>query len=365
MKAAVLGVGLIGGSLALSLRRNHTPPAIIGYDQDAASSALAEQLGVVDHSASTLEEAVAEADFIFLCAPVGANLELLRELARLPLKPDCLVSDTGSTKQAITELGWELLGVERFIGGHPMAGSHQSGVEAATGHLFENAYYVLTPHEQTPREHIQRLKNLLQGTKAQMVEMEPAMHDQIVGAISHLPHIIASALVNQVAQYNQSSPWYVQLAAGGFRDLTRIASSHPIMWRDISLQNREVLIRLIEDWEEGLRAVKQDLLNGDGEAIYHFFERARSFRQSIPERKKGMLPPLYECFVDIPDRPGIIGEIASLLGEEGINLTNIHINRDSREEIPGVLRLSFRHQHDLEQAITLLKEHRYAVYPSS
>ncbi|OUM89695.1 MAG: prephenate dehydrogenase [Bacillus thermozeamaize] len=362
IRVAILGVGLIGGSLALSLQHDEKQNIrVTGYDLDPSTLMLAQQLGIIHHGTMNLHEATAEADFIFLCTPVDTILHLLKELANLPLKPGCIISDTGSTKTKVVETGVSLLGKERFIGGHPMAGSHRSGVEAASDRLFENAFYVLTPHPDTPESSRRRLMSLLAGTRATLVEMAAEEHDQVVGLISHLPHIIAAALVRQVARHDQENQWYSQLAAGGFRDLTRIASSNPIMWRDILLQNGHVLLQLLDEWQWEIARIKRLLAQRDEKAIYHFFDEARTFREQIPERKKGILPPLYECYVDIPDRPGIIGEVATILGDRQINLTNIQII-ENRADIPGVLRLSFRQQEDLEKAIEALQSKGFQVY---
>lgn len=361
IQVAILGVGLIGGSLALSFQQRAADVRITGYDQNDTTLKLAKQLGVIDQGTTSLREATEEADFIFLCTPVDTIVRLLKELSQLPLKPACIVSDTGSTKTEVMQAGVSLLGHDRFIGGHPMAGSHRSGVEAASDRLFENAFYVLTPHSLTPRSTRDKLKELLGATRATLLEMDPEEHDRVVGLISHLPHIIAAALVRQVARYDEKNSLYSQLAAGGFRDLTRIASSNPVMWRDILLQNSHVLLALMDDWQTELAQIRHWLTEKDDRSIYAFFDEARTFRDKIPERTKGIFPPLYECYVDIPDRPGIIGEVATILGDREINLTNIQII-ENRAEIPGVLRLSFRQQEDLDHAVQALKDNGFQVY---
>jgi prephenate dehydrogenase len=237
------------------------------------------------------------------------------------------------------------LGGAHFIGGHPMAGSERSGVEAASSHLYENAYYVLTPDVSVPDEVYQKLVNLLKHTKANVIRLEHRLHDRIVGAISHLPHIIAVALVNQIAGYSDQNPIYAALAAGGFRDLTRIASGDPGMWRDILLHNRDELLIMLEDWQHQMQQFKQLLQQADGEAIRLQFEQAGEFRKALPERRKGVMTSFYDLYVDVPDSPGVIGQIAGLLGSHNINLSNIQII-ESRADVPGVLRLSFRNGRD-------------------
>lgn len=359
-KVAIIGVGLMGGSLALCFK-GKPGIRVAGFDSNPAELDKSLKRGVIDESCVSLEAAAADADFIFLCVPVGSLEGYLDKLLRLPLKPGCIVSDVGSTKASISRYA-ATRGAEgvHFIGGHPMAGSERSGVEAANSHLYENAFYVLTPQEGTPAEAYDRLVRLLQLTKAQIVRVDADHHDEIVGAVSHLPHVIAVALVNQIARYNERDGLYQLLAAGGFRDVTRIASGHPDMWRDILLNNREVVLRLLRDWHVELGKFADLLEAEDGDGIYREFENAGAFRARLPERRKGVITALFDVYVDVPDHPGIIGHIATLLGNHRINLSNIQII-ESRADVPGVLRLSFRNEADMDAAIGLLKQNSYQV----
>ncbi|MED0674952.1 prephenate dehydrogenase [Aneurinibacillus thermoaerophilus] len=358
---AILGVGLIGGSLALSLKKNENVH-VTGFDVVEENLRMAESLGVIDRGTTHLAEAVVQADYIFLCAPVGKLQELISFLRYTPLKKGAVISDTGSTKVSIMELshGFAQRGVY-FIGGHPMAGSHKSGVEASHDRLFENAYYVLTPAEDTPKTIVNELTRLLAPTRAKVVLMDAKKHDEVVGAISHFPHIIASTLVNQIASYNDEEDWYRSLAAGGFRDITRIASSNPRMWRDILLNNRQVMKKLAEDWKKTLERISDLIEKADGEGIEKFFADARRFRDGLPEKKKGALSPYFDLYVDVPDEPGVIGRITTLLGKQNISITNIRI-LETREDILGVLRISFRSQEDMEKARDALQAEGYGVY---
>ncbi|GAA3405135.1 prephenate dehydrogenase [Paenibacillus hodogayensis] len=359
-KVAVIGVGLMGGSLALCFK-DKPGIRVAGYDINPLELEKSMKRGVIDVACASLEEAVDGADFIFLCVPVGLLEQYLDRLLQISLKPGCIISDVGSTKASIAHYAASrvLPGVY-FIGGHPMAGSERSGVEAATSLLYENAFYVLTPDETTPEDIYDRLAALLKHTKAHIVRVEPQRHDRIVGAVSHLPHVIAVALVNQIARYNEEDGLYESLAAGGFRDITRIASGHPYMWRDILLNNRDELLRLLRDWNAGISKFTDLLETSDGEGVYREFESAGAFRSKLPERRKGMIIALYDVYVDVPDHPGIIGQIATLLGDQRINLSNIQII-ESRADVPGVLRLSFRNETDMDAAIGLLKKSNYKV----
>lgn len=361
IEVAILGVGLIGGSLALSLKK-HEDIHITGFDVNENNLHMAVSLGVIDQGTSHLAEAVSNADYIFLGAPVETLHELISFLRYTPLKKGAVICDTGSTKKTVLKMaqGLEKKGIF-FIGGHPMAGSHQSGVEASNDRLFENAYFVLTPSEETPEDVLDRLKALLVPTRAKVIVMDSYMHDQIVGAISHFPHIIASTLVNLVAGYNGETDWYRQLAAGGFRDITRIASSNPRMWRDILLNNRPVLLDLYKDWKETLDDLMERIEKADGEAIEEFLAQGRAFRDCIPEKQRGAIRPYYDLYVDIPDTPGIIGKVTTLLGQHEISITNIRI-LETREDVPGVLRISFHLLDEIDHAAEILVNAGYKVY---
>jgi prephenate dehydrogenase len=358
---SIFGVGLIGGSIALCLK-GKPGIKVIGYSNRPASVQKYLQRGVVDEGTTSVQEAAEAADFIFLCVPVGMLQDYLKQISGFNLKSGCIITDVGSTKSSVASYAETLQLTEAvFIGGHPMAGSERTGVEAASYHLLENAFYVLTPSESTPTEAVERLTELLAYTRANIVKVDADSHDDIVGAISHLPHMIAVALGNHMRGYNERNGLYESLAAGGFRDITRIASGDPALWRDILLDNRQVLLRLLHDWKKGMDGFASMLEESNGEGIEQSFRDAGQFRSRMPERRKGMIHSVYDCYVDVPDHPGIIGKIATELGNNRINLSNLQII-ESREDVPGVLRLSFRTQDDLDQAIALLDRTGYAVH---
>ncbi|SEN28297.1 prephenate dehydrogenase [Lihuaxuella thermophila] len=361
-RVAILGVGLIGGSLALDLKER-TGAEVIGYDRSGEDLHFAEAIGAIDEGKTDLEQAVKDADIIIIALPVEKIKQTIDSLCQLPLRRGCIVTDVGSTKSEIVERARKLK--ERgitFIGGHPMAGSHRSGIKAARSLLFENAYYVLTPEPDIPVSDVQRLSRLLYlATRAELVIMDPVHHDRIVGAISHLPHIIAAGLVNQVGDYNESNEWFHRLAAGGFRDLTRIGASHPIMWRDILLSNRTQLIRLLDDWIAQMSDFRKAVAERDAERIEFLFDRSRKLRRQLPDKKKGILSRMYECYIDVPDKPGVIGKVATLLGNENINLSNIGV-MENREDSQGVLRLAFKQVKDFRNAVVCLRKAGYTVF---
>lgn len=346
----IIGLGLIGGSLALCIKKAHPHSHIVGYDVNGEQSRLAKMLGVIDEKVENIPEGAKDADLIIIAIPVTEVLRTIDLLKDVPLKPNCIITDTGSTKVKIVKKAeiFKEKGIT-FIGGHPMAGSHKSGVIAAKELLFENAFYLFTPESHVDELAINRLKTWLKGTKAKFLVIAPEEHDYLTGVISHFPHVIAASLVHQAEKTSRKQSLVTRLAAGGFRDITRIASSSPEMWRDISLHNKEVLIDLLAQWQHEMEQVKQMLENEDGEKLYEYFSVAKQYRDELPMKEKGAIPSFYDLYVEIPDYPGVISEITGYLAEENISITNIRI-RETRESVYGALRLSFQTEKDRERA---------------
>jgi len=360
-KIAIFGVGLIGGSLALCFK-GKPGFRVVGHSPKESSTQKYVDRGVVDEATTSLKEAAEDADFLFLCVPVGMLEEYLEQLSRCRLKPGAIITDVGSTKGEVVEAAARYdFGQAVFIGGHPMAGKERSGVEAATSKLFENAYYVLTPTLETPAAAYEALHGLLEQTKAKLVKMDARTHDEIVGAVSHLPHIVAAMLVNLVSRLNESDDGYEKLAAGGFRDITRIASSDPTIWRDICVSNRDVLLQLLSEWIREAERFMELLRAGDGDAISGEFASASAFRSGLPERRVGIATTHYEFYVPVSDEPGTIGKLTTLLGRESINLRNIGILEPTPGG-PGSLRLSFSNEDDMLRAKTLLEAADHCVH---
>jgi prephenate dehydrogenase len=355
-KVFVIGLGLIGGSLALAIRQAHEDIHIVGYDVNIKNIQLAKLLGIIDHSVDSIEEGALQADLIILAVPVNQTEKIVVSLAGMNLKNDVIVTDAGSTKSTVVEAAklLEDRGVT-FIGGHPMAGSHKSGAVAAKPHLFENAYYLLTPSENCPSKTIEHLKEWLKGTRANFVVVSPHTHDWLTGVISHFPHIVAAGLVKQAKNYNKENELVSSLAAGGFRDITRIASSSPEMWRDILLHNRDILLELMDDWVKEMTNIKELVASRNSDEIYRFFSEAKAFRDEMPVHSKGAIPAYYDLYIDIPDTPGSVAEITSLLAREDISITNIRI-METREEIYGVLVISFQNEEDRLKADDSIKK---------
>ena len=345
-KVFILGLGLIGASLCRAIKN----PSIelFGWDHSAETREIALEVGLVDQITS-IEEAK-QMDIIILAVPVLASLSYLQVLAKLPLKASVIVTDTGSTKNEVMKIAKEL--PFTFIGGHPMAGSHKSGVKAGNPNLFEEAYYILTPFEESDAV---PLIELLTPTRAKFVVIEPEAHDEIVGVLSHLPHIVAAGLVKMGDNLSEEHPRATQLAAGGFRDITRIASSDPQMWTDILLTNRPALLHLIEEWQNQMNQIKSNLLAKDQSAIYAFFDQAKQSRDLLPAKDRGAIPAFYDLYVDIPDIVGAVAKVMTILSEADISIINLKI-QETREDIFGVLELSFKNQNDLVKGQQMIEQ---------
>ncbi|BCJ85404.1 prephenate dehydrogenase [Effusibacillus dendaii] len=361
-KIAIVGCGLIGGSLALSLRLHGVSNQIHAVDVDRQGLQQALSLGVIDHAADSLEELVTDADLIILAVPVQQAISLLEKLAELPLKKGCIVTDAASTKKEICEFAHNRMpeGIS-FIGGHPMAGSERTGVLAASPRLFENAVYVLTPSPGQDPIAVETLRKTFEQIRAHVLFMDPLEHDRITAAVSHVPHLVAGLLVDQVADLDLENRLYSQLAAGGFRDVTRIASGSPVMWRDIVLTNKEPILQLLKDWNHRVAQWIEWIESTDVANMESFFTRTRDWRDALPAKAKGAAANYYEIALDVEDKPGIIANVTTVLGQHQINLRNITI-LENREEINGQLLLSFASCSEQGEALRVLQELGYKVF---
>lgn len=334
-----IGLGLIGGSLAKGIRKAFPQHKLYAWNHRRSSIEPALAEGVLDGIFDAPGEEFAVCDLIFLCAPVEQNAYYMKLLAPY-LKEGSIISDVGSTKTMIHEQA-AALGLNRhFIGGHPMTGSEKFGYAYSTDFLLENAYYVLTPCAETAPDKLELLTALVRACGALTVVLDYRRHDFITAAISHVPHIIASSLVNLVKQNDDDEEWMKRLAAGGFKDITRIASSSPVMWQEICTANQPNIQTILNAYISYLQRISALVDAKDAEGLYRFFDEAREYRNSIPVSAKGSLPREYALYCDIRDESGAIASIATQLSGHGINIKNIAIvhNRESEE---GVLRVEF------------------------
>ena len=352
----IAGLGLIGASMALGIKRDHPEYEILGYNRSQASRDIAIERGMINRATDDFASFAPLADMIILTLPIQQTLAFIKELANLDLKEGVIISDAGSTKSAIVTAAEENFAGKsvRFIGGHPMAGSHKTGAASADVNLFENAYYIFTPSNLTTPDTLEEMKDLLSGLHARFIEIDAEEHDRVTSQISHFPHILASGLMEQTASYAEQHEMARRFAAGGFRDMTRIAESEPGMWTSILLSNRETIIERIEDFKERLDEIGQAISKGDENQIWNFFNQAREQRQAMEIHKRGGVDSSYDLYVDVPDEEDVILRILELL--RGTSLVNLHINEENREDVHGILQISFKTAQDLERAERLITE---------
>ena len=346
---AVIGLGLIGGSLCRALRRVFPGCSIVGVDHRPVID-LAH--GVLDHgfTPDELPGALARIDLLFLAPPVDTILRLLPDVARY-VPAGAVVTDVGSTKAQIVEAACRCFGRDRyFIGGHPMAGHVHSGWHSSDAYLFENAAYILTPDLTVPANKKADLAALLQALGAHVIEMDSGTHDRVAAQVSHLPQLLAVALMNYVARADGDREARLRLAAGGFRDMTRIASSPFAVWRDILHTNRTAISSSLREFRDHLERLANDL---DGEGMEPAFAAANQGREQIPQDTRGFLQPHFDLSVVAPDRPGALAAIASALAAENINIKDIEVVK-VREGEGGSLRLAFDSHHSRKRALELL-----------
>lgn len=356
-RAAIIGVGMVGGSLGRALLTRGVAEEVVGIDQDAATLQKALELGAVTAATQVLVDGVRGAGLVVLAAPVMATLALLPQIAPF-LAPGTVVTDVGSTKAVIMEAANVLPETVSFVGGHPMAGSEKAGVAFLDANLFENAIYVLTGGKK--RDALKRMERVVSALGAVPLVLEAKQHDRLVAAISHLPHLAATALVETVAALREEKNELLALAAGGFRDTTRVAMGGSEMWKDICLTNREPILELLDVFLRELEKVRAMVAAGDGESLADHFRDAREFRLQVPSRGKGILPAIYNLYVYVPDKPGIIGEVAGRLGSSGLNIAEIELLR-VREEEGGPLRLGFMREESRSLASGLLRDQGFRV----
>ena len=355
-----IGLGLIGGSIAKALRAEEDNLYITAYDINKNSLTAAFNEGVVDSIADVIDDKFGSCDFIFLCAPVQKNDSNL-EAVKAVISPDCILTDVGSVKTDIHK-HIAAAGLNRqFIGGHPMAGSERFGYANSKASLLENAYYILTPTEETLPEKLEDYRKLVQSMGAIPLTLNYRQHDYVTAAISHLPHVIASSLVNLVRDADSEDGIMKMIAAGGFKDITRIASSSAGMWQQICLTNTENISSLLDAYIHALQAVKQEIDSRNETSLYDFFDHARAYRDSFVNTSSGPIKRCYEFTVDIADQTGALASIATILAVNGVSIKNIGITHN-REQQAGALRLEFDNEKAMEKAKSLLTARSYTIY---
>ncbi len=358
-----IGLGLIGGSIARALKQYDRTIRIVVYDINPSALSLAESEGVADVAAASVDERFSACDYLFLCAPVQKNDENLTAVSRI-LSKECILTDVGSVKSTIHE-AVRAAGLEHcFIGGHPMAGSERTGFANSKAALLENAYYILTPTPYVAEKKVAAFRQLIADIGAIPLVLDCRAHDFVTAAVSHVPHVIASSLVNLVRDQDSPDGIMRMIAAGGFKDITRIASSSAGMWQQICLTNAENIVTLLDAYIASLSAVRNDIASRSGEAVYRFFDDARLYRDSFINASSGPIKRVFCVNVDIADRAGALAFIVTMLAEHNINLKNIGITHN-RETEDGVLRIEFHDESGMDSAIQLLEANGYTLHSVS
>lgn len=355
-----IGLGLIGASIAKALRRVYKDCTIIGYNRSEKNRNLALADGTANIVTDKIDESFKDCDYIFLCTPVEYNCQYLNELKTI-IKSDCIITDVGSVKENIHQIVIDEELEDNFIGGHPMAGSEKTGYENSNDRLCENAFYAITPTSTTKEAKLMEYKQIVTDIGAIPVILPYSEHDFVVAGISHLPHIIASQLVNLVHDNDVNSKTMHQLAAGGFKDITRIASSSSDMWEQICMTNTDNIVELLSKYIDILITTKENLENKNGRFIYDMFTDSREYRDTFSDRGRGPIQKTYRLYTDIIDETGAIARISTILALNKINIKNIGIT-NNREFQEGVLEIIFESQDDKDMAKDTLEKFGFTVH---
>jgi prephenate dehydrogenase len=317
VRVALAGVGLIGGSIGLAARGGGA--RVTGFDPDGETLAAARERGAIDRAAASVADAVADADAVFACAPVGALPQLVDDaLASAP--PSAVVTDVGSTKRAIASH----TGDERFVGGHPIAGSETSGVEHARADLFQGAAWYLTPGQRSSGVLYERLHGLLVSFGARPVALDADSHDRLLATVSHLPHVLANVLVSQAARTVDREDKPLPRVGPSFRDATRVAGANSRIWTDIYIQNAEAIADEVDATITQLTEVATALRAGDASAVETWNDRAREDRRRLLEADIAG-GQVHELRVTVDNRPGVVAELAVALGRGGVNIVDMRL----------------------------------------
>ena len=355
-----VGLGLIGGSIARAIRQRTDASRIIAYTPHRETVDNAFKEGIIDTPLYSIGKEFSECDYIFLCAPVEINNDNLRAL--LPyLAPHTTVTDIGSVKTGIHELVKEL-GIEsQFIGGHPMAGTERIGFANSKASILENAYYIITKTDKTEDERLRDYVSLAESLGCIPLVIPYMLHDYITAAISHVPHVISASLVNLVKDSDSEDHLMKTIAAGGFKDITRISSSSPVMWNQICMTNSANISRLLGTYIDSLNDIKEAIDRHDENKVTEFFSSARQFRESFTDISSGPIRKVYRINVEIDDKPGNLATVAGLLSDNNINIKNIGIVHN-REYERGTLTIELHNKRGLQQSGDILKKAGYSCY---
>lgn len=359
-KIGFIGLGLIGGSIAKTLKRIYPEKKLYATSGHLSTVTEAYEDHTIENNTQLSLAEIGDCDLIFLCTPVQQNLQYLKEIKPY-LKEGAVLTDVGSVKSDIHAAAASE-GLEHcFIGGHPMTGSEKTGYANATAYLLENAYYIITPTPLSPAGKVTELTELVRALGAIPMVLDYTEHDHATATISHLPHIVAASLVNLVEQQDDEHETMKAIAAGGFRDITRIASSSAVMWESICLSNRAQILEIMDRFSDQLAHIRAEIADADGSSIHGFFQSAKDYRDSLTINKSGPLKKVFELYCDLIDEAGGIATIATILASNNLSIKNIGIIHN-REFEDGVLRLEMYDADSLQKSVELLRKYHYTVY---
>lgn len=359
-KIGFIGLGLIGGSIAKTLKRLYPEKKLYATSGHLSTVTEAFNDHTIENSKQLSLQEIGSCDLIFLCTPVQQNIAYLKELKPV-LKEGAIITDVGSVKSDIHAAAASADMEHCFIGGHPMTGSEKTGYANATAYLLENAYYIITPTAQSPKDKVTEFTELVRSLGALPMVLDYKAHDHATATISHLPHIVAASLVNLVQQLDDEHETMKTIAAGGFKDITRIASSSAVMWENICLSNREQILEIMDRFGEQLASIRMEIAASDAGSINGFFQSAKDYRDSITISKSGPLKKVFELYCDLIDEAGGIATIATILASNNLSIKNIGIIHN-REFEDGVLHLEMYDDESLQKAVELLRKYHYTVY---
>jgi prephenate dehydrogenase len=353
VRIAIVGVGLIGGSIGLAARER-LGAHVSGWSRSAATLERAVALGALDRAGDSLADAVADAEAVFVCAPVGVLPAVTREvLAAAP--DDCVVTDAGSTKRSVVGA----IDDPRFVGGHPLAGAETAGVEHARADLFQDATWYLTPTRGATGTLFERLHRLIRDLGARPATIDAATHDTMLAAVSHLPHVFANVLVAQAASAVGEDGEQLPASGPSFRDATRVAGANSAIWTDIYLSNRDALIERMDDAIRRLGAVRDALADADADAVTDWNDAAAADRRRLLEAQLAG-GPLHELRVSVPNAPGVVATLALELARAGVNITDMALY-PAPDHSEGVVALWIAGDEPAQRALALVAERGYPV----
>jgi prephenate dehydrogenase len=353
VRIAIVGVGLIGGSVGLAARER-LGATVSGWSRSRSTLDRACELGALDRAGDSLADAVGDAEAVFVCAPVGVLPEVVADvLAAAPA--DCVVTDAGSTKRSVVEA----IDDPRFVGGHPLAGAETAGVEHARADLFQEATWYLTPTPGASGVLFERLHRLLRELGARPATIDAATHDTMLAAVSHLPHVFANVLVAQAASALGEDGEQLPATGPSFRDATRVAGANSAIWTDIYLANRDALIEQLDGAVARLSAVRAALTAADPEAVTTWNDAAREDRRRLLEAQLAG-GPLHELRVSVPNEPGVVATLALELARAGVNIADMALY-PTPDNSEGVVALWIAGDGPAEKALALVSERGYPV----